>query len=181
MGIARHKGNGAEIEAVVQDLVGNIAGKHAVNAHVDPGMQFAKFGKGGKKGVNGAFVDTERKFTAVEALECVESLFDFVAEVDETLGVISEKCAGIGQTHRASATNEERLAEGVLELADSQTDGRLRAVKTLGSAREAAFLCDGQKHLELREIHTSSRLRVSAEASSDAPRRARPRTRGGKD
>src|SRR5207302_2662595 len=64
------------------------------------------------------------------------SLFDFVAEVDETLGVISEKCAGIGQAHRASATNEERLAEGVLELADSQTDGRLRAVKTLGSARE---------------------------------------------
>src|SRR2546430_8192547 len=74
-------------------------------------MQFAKFGKGGKKGVNGAFVDTERKFTAVEALEFVESLFDFVAEVDETLGVISEKCAGIGQAHRASATNEERLTE----------------------------------------------------------------------
>jgi hypothetical protein len=125
-------------------------------------MPFAKFGEGGKKGVDGAFVDTEREFAALEALEFVEALFDFIAEVDETLGVISEKCAGVGQTHGASATNKERLAERVLELADGQTDGRLRAVKTLGRAGEAAFLCDGQKHLELREVHTSSRLRVSA-------------------
>jgi len=47
-------------------------------------MQFAKFGEGGKKRVNGAFVDAEGKFTAVEALEFAEALFDLVAEVDET-------------------------------------------------------------------------------------------------
>jgi len=97
-------------------------------------MQFAKFGEGGKKRVNGAFVDAEGKFTAVEALEFAEALFDLVAEVDETFGVIPEQCAGIGQADGASAANEERLAERILELADGQTDGRLRAVKTLGSA-----------------------------------------------
>src|SRR6516164_4517495 len=161
LGIARHKGNGAEIETVIQDLVGNIAGKHAVNAQLDPGMQFAKFGEGGKKRVNGAFA---------------EALFDLVAEVDETFGVIPEQCAGIGQADGASAANEERLAERILELADGQTDGRLRAVKTLGSAREAAVLCDGQQHLDLREIHTSSWLRVSA-AGKLGRTKARPAKR----
>src|SRR5256884_5184776 len=66
-------------------------------------------------------------YTTLFRSEFVESLFDFVAEVDETLGVISEKCAGIGQAHRASATNEERLAEGVLELAEDRKSTRLNS------------------------------------------------------
>src|SRR6516164_7420398 len=136
LGIAWHKGNGAESETVIQDLVGNIAGKHAVNAQLDPGMQFAKFGEGGKKRVNGAFVDAEGKFTAVEALEFAEALFDLVAEVDETFGVIPEQCAGIGQADGASAANEDRLRErSCLPLRRSETPGAPRDPHVLLASR----------------------------------------------
>jgi hypothetical protein len=104
--VARDEGNGAKIEAVVQDFVRNVAGKHAVNAHLDAAVEFAEFGEGGKKSVDGAFVDPEREFAALEAFEFRKTLFDFVAEVDEALGVIAEKGARIGQADGAGAADE---------------------------------------------------------------------------
>jgi len=62
--------------------VGNIAGKHAVNAHLNARVQFAKFRERRKKSMNGAFVHAEGKFTTFEALELGEPFLDLVAEVD---------------------------------------------------------------------------------------------------
>jgi hypothetical protein len=145
--VARNEADGAEIEAIVQDFVRNVAGKHAVNADLDAGVQFAEFGEGREKSVDGALVDAERKFAALEAFEFGETFLDFVAEVDEALGVIAEKGAGIGQTDWAGAANEKRLAERILKLANGQTDCRLGAIEALCSAREAALLGDGEKNL----------------------------------
>ena len=145
--VARDERDGAEIEAIVQDFVRNVAGKHAVNADLDAGVQFAEFRERGQKSVDGAFVDAEREFAALEAFEFAEAFFDFVAKIDEAFGVVAEKGARVGQSDGTGSADKERLAERVLELADGQTDGRLRAIEALGRAGKAALLGNGQKDL----------------------------------
>lgn len=105
--------------------------------------------------MDGAFIDAERKFAALETFELGEAFFYLVAKVDEALGVVAEKGACVGQADRARAADEKRLAERVFELADGQADGRLRAIKPLRSARKAAFFGNGQKDLQFTEIHAS--------------------------
>ena len=117
--VARNEGDGAEIEAVVEDFVRDVAGKHAVHAHLHAGMFFAEDGERGEQSVDGAFVDAQRKFAALEAFELGEALFDFVAEVEEALGVVLQQGAGVGHAHRAGATDKERLAEAVFEFANA--------------------------------------------------------------
>jgi hypothetical protein len=84
----------------------------------------------------------------MESFEFGEPLFHFVAKVQEALGVVSEQCARVGKADRTCATDEERLAEVLLELANGEADGRLGAIEALGGAREAAFASDGKEDLE---------------------------------
>jgi hypothetical protein len=123
-----------------------------VNADLNAGVKFAKFGEGREQGVDGAFVNAEREFAAFEALKFGEALFDFVAEVDESLGVVLQEGSSVGEADGAGAANDEWLAKGVLELADGQADGGLSAVKALGSAREAAFFRHHEKDLKFAEV-----------------------------
>src|SRR5438309_3115929 len=132
--------------------MGDIAGKHTVDAHLDAGMQDSKFGQGGKESVDGAFVHTQREFAALQALQFGESLFDFITKVNQALGVVFQKRARIGEANRPGATNEKRLAKGVLEFADGQANGGLGAVKALASAGEATLLCDHEKYLKFTEV-----------------------------
>jgi hypothetical protein len=151
--VARDVGDGAEVEAIVEDFVGDVAGKHAMDADLHAGMFFAKYGEGGEESVDGAFVDAERKFAALEAFELGEAFFDFVAEVDEAFGVVFEEGAGVGHAHGAGAADEEGLAEAVFEFANRQADRGLGAIEAFGGAREATFFGNGEKDLKFAEIH----------------------------
>src|SRR5258708_437678 len=155
---AGNEGDGAEVQAVIQNFVRNIARKHAMDSDLDAGMEFTELAERGEQRVDGAFVDTEREFTAIEAGEFGETFFHFIAEVDEALGVVAEKRAGVGEAHRARAADEQRLAEAVFELANGQADRGLGAVEALGGAREAAFARDGEKDLQFAKIHRKPRL-----------------------
>jgi len=152
LSVARDIGDRAEIEAVVEDFVGNVAREHAVDTDLNAGMKFAEFGEGGKEGVDGAFVDAEGEFAALEAFEFGEAFFDFVAEIDEALGVVFQEGSGISEADGAGAADEERLSKRVFEFADSQADGGLGAVKTLGGAGETALLCHHEKYLKFAEV-----------------------------
>jgi hypothetical protein len=163
--VARNVGDSAEVEAIVQHLVRNVARKHAVNTHLHTRMFLAKYDEGGEQGVNGAFVDAKRKFTALETLKFREAFLDFIAQVDEALGVVLEKGAGVGHAHGSGAAHEERLAETDFELANGETDGGLRAIKTLRSARKAAFFGDGKEDLKFAEIHVRLRRHYKVELS----------------
>ena len=46
--LLRDVGDGAEVEAIVKNLVRDIAGEHAMDADQDAGMQLAKGGQGGQ-------------------------------------------------------------------------------------------------------------------------------------
>jgi hypothetical protein len=146
--IARHEGNGAEIESVVDDFVGNIAGEHAVEPDLDARVSFAEAGEGGEQGMDGALIDTQGKFAALEAFEFHQAFFDFVTEVEKAFSIFPEQGAGIGKADRACATDEEGLAEGILELTDGQADSGLGAIEALGGAREAAFSGNRQENLQ---------------------------------
>ena len=146
--IARHKGNGAEIESIVDDFVRNIAREHAMETYLDAGMGFAEAGEGGEEGVDGAFVDAKREFAALESFELHEALFDLVAEVKEALGVFAEEGAGVGKADGAGAADKQGLGKGILEFADSQADGGLGAVEAFSRAGETAFACNSQENLQ---------------------------------
>jgi len=124
-----------------------------MDADLDAGMFFAEFGEGGEKGVDGAFVYAEREFAALQALEFGEALFDFIAEIDQAFRIVLQKSSGVGETDRAGATNEKRLAKRVLKLADGEADGGLGAVKALARARKAALLRHHEKDLKFAEVH----------------------------
>src|SRR5712692_1318450 len=132
--------------------MGNVARKHAVDAHLDAGMFFAEFGEGREQSVDGAFVHAEREFASLQALQFGEPLFDFIAEVNQALRVVLQKRSRIGEADRPGATNEERLAKRVLELADSEADGGLGAIKALPCAGKAAFFRHHQKYLQFTEV-----------------------------
>ncbi len=146
--IAGDVGDGAEIEAVVQDFVRNVAREHAVKADLHAGVGFAELGDGWEQGMDGAFVDAEGEFAALEALEFHKAFLDFVAEVEEAFGVFAEQVAGVGEADRAGSADEEGLAEGVFELADGQADSGLRAIQAFGGAGEAALAGYGEEDLQ---------------------------------
>lgn len=89
----------------------------------------------------------------MEAFEFAEAFLDFVAKVDEALGVVFKEGASIGEADGTSAADEKGLAERVFELANGEADGGLGAKEAFGGTREAAFLGDHQKDLKFREIH----------------------------
>ncbi len=41
--VAGNEGNSAKIQTIIDDFMGNIPGKHAMQAHLDAGMGFAEF------------------------------------------------------------------------------------------------------------------------------------------
>jgi hypothetical protein len=62
----------------------------------------------------------------------------------------------IGQRDMAAVAVEERASELSFEQADLPADGGLGDVQPLSRAREAAFLGDGQEHLELADVHQAA-------------------------
>jgi hypothetical protein len=139
LGFAGDVGNGADVEAIVEDFVGDVAREHAVDADLDAGMGFAEFCQRGEEGVDRAFVDAEGEFAALQAFEFGEAFFYFVAEIEEAFGVFLQKAARVGEADGAGTADEEWLAEGVFELTDAEADSGLGAVEAFGSAGEAAW------------------------------------------
>ena len=62
----RHIRNHADIEMMVQHLARHIARKHAVDAYLHAGMQFAEAIEDGKQGVDRAFVDADFELAAFQ-------------------------------------------------------------------------------------------------------------------
>ena len=152
--IARNEGNGAEIQAIVDHFMRNIAGEHAMEPDLDAGMGFAEAGEGGEEGVDGALVDAEGEFTALEAFELHESFFDLVAEVEEAFGIFAEKSAGVGEADGTRTADKQGLGKGILEFADGEADGGLSAVEAFRGAGETAFASNGQENLQFGKIHS---------------------------
>jgi hypothetical protein len=82
-----------------------------------------------------------------------DALAQLVRLVEDAHGVGERRLAGARQTHAALATDEERLAQLLLERLDLVADGRLRQVQPLGGTGEVEGLGDHAKGTELRKLH----------------------------
>src|SRR3974390_2006712 len=107
----------------------NIARKHAVHAHLHARVDFAELGKSREQGVDRAFIYAKRKFTTFQALQFHQTFLDLVAQIQQALRVVLEQSAGVGHAYRPGTANEQRLAERIFQLANSQTDRWLRAIE----------------------------------------------------
>jgi hypothetical protein len=64
-----------------------------------------------------------------------------------------ERCAGVRQGDLVGGPLEQPAVELALQPAHRGRDGRLDDVQPSGGAREAAFLGDGDKRLQLAQFH----------------------------
>ena len=159
--VPRDKRDRSQIQPVVQDFMRDVPGEHAVYTHLNAGMPFTKLGQCGEQGVNRALVDAQREFAALQSLQFGETLLDFIAQVDQAFCVVFQKCARISETDGPRPSDEERLSERVLQLADRQADGRLGAIKALRGAGKTAFFCHHQEYLQFAEIQANPPVAAS--------------------
>src|SRR5260370_19555741 len=126
--------------------------EHSVHTDLDGGMLLPKLGEGGEERVNGALVHSQRELATLQALQFREPFLGFIAQINQALRIVLQKCARIGEADRPRATNEERLAERVLKLADGQADSGLGAIEALGGAGKAALFRHHQEYLQFTEV-----------------------------
>ena len=148
-----HEGNRAQVETVIEHFVRNVPRVDAVHADLHAGMLLVEARQRRNQRMDGAFVDPQGELAAPQAIQISQPLLYFVAQVEEPLGVLLEELAGVGEADGARAAHKQRLAQGVLELADGQADGRLGAIKLFGGPGKAALAGHRQKHLQFAEIH----------------------------
>ena len=148
-----NEGGDAEVEAIVQELAGNVAREGAADGQMDLRVHLPIAGQDGEQGVDGAFVDAEGELAAAAGAEVVDGAADFVAKIEDALGVADQEAAGVGELAGTGAAGEEGLADLVLQLADGDADGGLGAEELLCGAREAAFAGHGEQDVEFGEVH----------------------------
>ncbi len=76
-----------------------------------------------------------------------------VAQGDHAPGVVGEDLARFRQRHLVDVARKERRTHFLFELLDALRDRGLRAAHALGRTRERALFDDGEKVLELQQIH----------------------------
>src|SRR5580700_11338879 len=153
LGLLGDERGDAEVQAIVQQFGGDVAGKRAAHGEMDLRIKLAIAGQHGQQRVDGAFVDAEGEFAASAGAQVVHSAADFVAEIQDAFGITEQEPAGVGKLAGTGAAGEEGFADFVFELADGDADGGLGAVKLLGGAGEAAFAGDGEEDVEFGEVH----------------------------
>src|SRR5579872_3952409 len=88
LGLLRDVRDGTDVQPVIEHFVGNVARKHAMDANEDAGMQLAKCRESRQKSMDGTFVYPQGELASIQAFQLAKSFFHFVAEIDQTLGVV---------------------------------------------------------------------------------------------
>src|SRR5580658_3032729 len=141
--ILRNVGDRSEIEAIIQDLARNVARKNSLHRDAHPGIGLMKLREKRQQSVDRTFVGAERELPDVEAFQSLQAFYQFVAQIQQALGIVLQELAGVGQLDLARAANHQWLAERILELAHGNANGGLGAEELFGGAGEASLLRDG--------------------------------------
>src|SRR5215469_3716010 len=85
------------------------------------------------------FVYAQRNLAALKFAQLLDSLSDFLAQVQHSVRVFGKQHAGVGECSSAGAAHEERLAHPLFQLADGDADGGLCAVQLFCRTRKTAL------------------------------------------
>ena len=143
----------AEVEAALLHFDADLARRDASDVELDARVLLAEALDQRQEHVDRGLVGADEDPAALEVAQVADRRFGLFGEPHQTLRVVEEHPAGLGELAVLGRAIEEPLAEVVLETADRLADRRLRAMQARGGAREAALRGDGQKDLKLCEIH----------------------------
>ena len=155
-GFLRLVGEHAELRAVAQHVVGNVAAQRALHLDLDHGMQAAELGQQRQQVEHGEFVGRDDQLAFLQFAQFSQRFGGLAAQVDQLFGVFEENLAGVGEDALARRSVEKSFAEFVLELADGLAYRRLGAEEFFGGAGEAVLAGDRQKYFKLRKFHETA-------------------------
>src|SRR5262245_38889180 len=87
-------------------------------------------------------------------LELADGGLSLSGKAQQSGCVFLQQGARLGQRAVSGRPVEELVAEFVFQAPDSLADGRLCAVKLLGSLRETAIRGDGNEGIQVLQLHT---------------------------
>ena len=90
---------------------------------------------------------------ALQIAQVADRRIGLLGEAHQPLRVVEEHAPGFGELAVLGGSIEEPLAEVVLETLDGLADRRLGAMQPGGCLRETSLRGDGQKNLQLSQIH----------------------------
>ncbi len=173
LGLLRIVGQHADLDLVLQQIIGNVAAERAPDRDLDGGMQAAKFGENRQQVEHGKFVGGDGQFALLQLAHLNQGFLRILPQVDQFFRVFLQNAAGIGQHAVARGAVKQRLADLDLQFADGLADRRLRAKHLFRRAREAALPRYSEKNFELRDFHRLVTPRYAQNQDGRGIRRAR--------
>ncbi len=139
------EGEDAELDGALEYLVGDAAGKGALDVDLNLRTGVAVELQAREQEVRGVLVGGEGEAAAGERAQLVDGRGSFAAQQEQALGVAAQDFAGGGEGAVAGVALEEAFAEFVFKTTDGLRDGGLGAVQANGGAGEAALFNDGEE------------------------------------
>ena len=152
-GLRWTEGQRTEIEAPLLDFDGDLAGRNTTHVNGDVRHALSELRHQRQQRVDGGFVGADQHAPPAQVAQLAHRRLGLFGEPDQSLSVVLQDAAGVGQRAALRRAIEQLLPKVVLEPLDRLTDGRLRAVDLGGGARETAFLSDGQEDAKGGQIH----------------------------
>ena len=154
--VIRAKGKHPELHGAIEDLIGDLAGKGALDGDTDVGVVAAKGIQDGQEPETGVFIGGDGKPSALQRAQFFESGDGFAAQPQKAFSIAAQKLTGRGESAVARGSIEEGFADFLFQLADGMADGGLGAAHSNSGPGEAFFFNDGEEGLELVKVHKRS-------------------------
>ncbi len=143
----------AEVEAPLLDFDGDLPRRDTADVDRDVGETAAETPDQRQQRVDGGFVGADQHASAPQVAQLPHGRFGLLGQAHETLPVVLEHPAGVGQGARLRGAIEQLLAEVDFEPADGLAHRGLRAVDLGRGPGETALLGHGQEGLQGGDIH----------------------------
>ena len=143
--IGRLERQHAEVEAAIEDRVGDLPRRHAAHVDDDVGMVERELLDVRQQAVDGGLVGADDDAAAADLLQLAHRRLRLVGQPEQPLRVVLEQPSGLGQRAVARRAVEEPLPQLVLDAADRLADGRLGPVQAPRRGGKTAVRRHGEK------------------------------------
>jgi hypothetical protein len=143
----------AEVEAAIEDGVGDLPGRHAPDVDDDVGMSHRESLDVRQQAVHGRFVGADDDAAAAHLLQLADGRLRLAGEPEEPLRIVLQEASGLGQRAVARRAVEQPLAQLILDPPDRLADGGLRPVQAPRRGRKAAIRGHREESRQVRQLH----------------------------
>ena len=146
----------ADIDFPIHDLSRNFLQASAIDADLDLRKLTEIAAQRSGQEIDGrGLIGGDGEVPRVQIVQPADVANRVVAELQHLACVVDKRMASFGQRQVGHVAGEQRHADRFLELLHALTDRRLCAMNPFGRAREASLFGNGEKVLQLQQVHTS--------------------------